>query len=324
MEVQRAKRAIAHASAVADQAELNLAVRGNAAARIVGRMPGALVRQGVHGVHLLGRQRFGRRVLDDEDVVRVLLDERVRRERVEVLVLQREAARVFQLVGLHVLESRQRDRLERGLRRTRAVHRAGDERQVRHIEPGCQRVGDGDDRLFAHSVGNEVGARIEQDGALERIRPVIVMREPAQARLDAAEDDGHVLVRAPDQVPVDDAGVVGTQARLSAGGVRVGLAPLLRDRVVVHHRVHVPRRHEKAQPRPPEHVDAGRVAPIRLRDDADPVAVGLEDARDDGAAERGVVDVGIAAHIGEIDAIPPAIAHLRAVHGKKCHENPRL
>ena len=43
----------------------------------------------------------------------------------------------------------------------------------------------------------------------------------------------------------------------------------------------------------------------------------LEHARDNRHAERRLVDVRIAAHVGEIDAIPTASPHIVHIHGKK-------
>ena len=221
MEVERAEGAIAHAPAVARQRELHLGQRRHAARRVVARVPRAFVRQVVDGVELLGCQRLGRWVLHDEHAMRVFLDQRVRRKRVEVFQLQAEAARIGQLVGLHVRKRWQHDGLVHVLDRPRAVRRAGDERQVRHRQARCQRIGDGHDRTLAHAVRHHVGARVQQHRSLQRIGPVVVVRQPPQAGLDAAQDDGRVLERAADQVAVHHARMVGPQPHFPAR--RVGI-----------------------------------------------------------------------------------------------------
>ena len=140
------------------------------------------------------------------------------------------------------------------------------------------------------------------------------MREPAQARLDAAEDDGRLLVRAADQVAVHHRRMVRSLARLPARRIRIALALLLGNRIVVHHGVHVARRNEEPEARLAEHGYAPLVGPVGLRDEADPVAVGLEQPRDDGAAERGMIDVRIARHVHEIDRVPSAIEHIAVAY----------
>ena len=317
MEGERAERALAEAAAVAGQAELHLADGGHAASRLVHRVVRARVRQSVHGVHLALRKRRGGRVLHDELVVGIRLHEALASEGIAVLVLHGEAARVLQLVILHGGKRRQRHRVVHVLERRGAVHRAVDEREVLDGQPRVQRVGDLDDGMLPHAVRHEVGPRIQQDGALQLVRPVVVVRKPPQAGLDAAQNERSLLERAPDQVAVHHGSVVRTPARLTARRVRVAASTLLRHRVVVHHRVHVAGRYEEGQPRFAEHGDAFRIVPIGLRDDAHLVAVRLQQTRDDGHAERRMIDVGVARHVYEIDPIPAAFEHLLARYRQK-------
>ena len=100
--------------------------------------------------------------------------------------------------------------------------------------------------MLAHAVEQDVGAGVEQHGALELVLPVVVVRQAAQARLDAADDDGLVLERAADEVAVDRDGAVGPRARDAAGGVGVLVSRFLVHGVVVDHRVHVAGRDEEA------------------------------------------------------------------------------
>ena len=81
--------------------------------------------------------------------------------------------------------------------------------------------------------------RIEQDRALALVRPVVVVREPPQARLDAADDDGLAAVGPADEIAVDRHGVVGALTHDAAGGIGVGLPVGLGDSIVVDHRVHI-------------------------------------------------------------------------------------
>ena len=81
-----------------------------------------------------------------------------------------------------------------------------------------------------------------------RVRPVIVMRQPSQTRLNAADEDGHVLVGLADKVAVDRGGVVRALAHDAAGGEGVGFPVVLGDGIVVDHGVHIAAGDQKAEP----------------------------------------------------------------------------
>ena len=169
--------------------------------------------------------------------------------------------------------------------------------------------------MLAHAVDQKVRAGVEKDGALEFIRPVIVVGQAAQARLDASDDEGRVLVGAADQVAVDRDRVVGARARDAAGGVGVRVPAVLSDRVMVDHGVHVAGGHKKAQTRLAQDLDACGVAPVGLADDAHAVTVRLEHSGDDGHAKAGVVHIGVSADVDEVALIPAAGLHVRAGYG---------
>ena len=42
-------------------------------------------------------------------------------------------------------------------------------------QPACQPVGNGKDGRFSHAVGKQVGLRIQQNGALKPVRPVVIV-----------------------------------------------------------------------------------------------------------------------------------------------------
>ena len=241
----------------------------------------------------------------------------MREVRVEVPALDAKAAGVLGLVGAHCLPGGENHGVNALLGGSRAVDRSGDPAYVVDVHAAVERVGNLDDGALAHAVGDDVGAGVQKDRTLERIRPVVVVGEAAQRRLDAAKHDGHVLVRAADEVAVDHVRVVGAQSHLAAGGVEVLGATVLRHGVVVDHRVHVAAAHEKRQARLAQDGDACGVAPVGLRDDAHLVAVRLQHARDDGAGKRGVVNVGVAAHKDKVALVPAARLHVLARDGEK-------
>ena len=312
VEVERAERALAQAAAVAGKRELHLGDGRDAAGGVVHGVRGAGVGKLVDRVELRRGKRKGGRVLYHVDAVLVLLDKRMREVRVKVSALDAKAARVLGLVGAHCLPGGENHGIHALLGGSRAVDRSGDPAYVVDVHAAVERVGNLDDGALAHAVGDDVGAGVQKDRTLERIRPVVVVGEAAQRCLDAAQHDGHVLVRAADEVAVDHVRVVGAQAHLAAGGVEVLGAAVLCHGVVVDHRVHVATAYEKRQARLAQDGDACGVAPVGLRDDAHLVAVRLQHARDDGAGKRGVVNVGVTAHKDEVALVPAARLHVLA------------
>ena len=79
--------------------------------------------------------------------------------------------------------------------------------------------GDLDDGAFGVAIDQDVGLGVEQQRAAHLVRPVIVMGDAAQRRLDAAQNHGHVLVRLAAALGIDQGGAVGPSAALAAGGI---------------------------------------------------------------------------------------------------------
>ena len=143
------------------------------------------------------------------------------------------------------------------------------------------------------------------------------MRHAAKARLDAAKHDGRVLENTANEVRVHNRCMVGPPPRLPAGRVGILATTFLRNRVVVHHGVHVASGNEEGKPRLAENGDALRVVPIRLSDDAHAITVRFEQTPDDGRAKGGVVDVSIARDVDEVELFPTAGQDGLARHGQE-------
>ena len=317
VERERAESALAKAPPVARERELHFLDGGHAARRVVVGVRGADERQAVDRVELGGCKRSRGRVLHDELVLAIGLDQAFSRHMVAVRVLHGEAFRVGARVRTHGAVSGQQLVVVDMIKRARAEYRAIDESKVTDRKPRIQGIGDFHNGVLPHAIGHKVGVRIEQNRPLQRVRPVIVVGKASQTRLDASDDDGNVLEHASDQVRVHHNRVVGAQPTLAPRREGVRTAALLGDRIVIHHRVHVPRAHEEPQTRAPKRSDAFRITPIGLGDHADLVVVRLEKTADDGRAERRVINVRIARHVHEVALVPTALAHVVAVHGKK-------
>ena len=121
------------------------------------------------------------------------------------------------------------------LKRFRAIHRAVDERDVRHVKPSRQRIGDLHDGMLAHAIADQVGAGVKQNRTLQLVRPVIIMSQTAKRCLDATQNNGNILIRAANQVAIDHRCTIGAKPHFAAGRERIGAAMLLGNRIVIHH-----------------------------------------------------------------------------------------
>ena len=317
MEGEGAKRALAKTAAVGADGKLDLGKGRHAACRVVVGMPIACVGELGHLVHLIGGERRRRRVLHHIDAVGVGLYQAMPGDGVHVLLLNVKAARVVELVGGKVVPAGQQVVVVDLVERTRAVDGAVDIGDLIDGQSRVERVGDLDNRVLAHAVDEDVGARVEQYRTLELVLPVVVVGQAAQARLDAADNDGSVLERLADEIAVDRDGTVGAVTFLAAGGIGVGVAAVLGHRIVVDHGVHVAGADEKAQARLAEHSDAGGVSPVGLTDDAHLVAVRVEDTADDGHAKAGMVHIGVAADVDKVALVPAACIHVGSTDGEE-------
>ena len=202
----------------------------------------------------------------------------------------------------------------------RKIRRAAHILYFPHGDAAVEQRGDAAQRVLAHPVAEQVGARIDEDRAADAVLPVIVMREPAGGSLDAADDNRHVAVRFADAVAVDDHGAVGTPARPAAGGIPVVAASLLSGGIMRDHRIDVARVDEEAQPRAAERLERRAAFPVGLRENRYAEARRLKNAGDDRRAERGVIDVRVAGDEYEIGRVPAAGAHVRGAYRQKGHK----
>ena len=159
------------------------------------------------------------------------------------------------------------------------IERRHTEASTRHILNGLDRYTlmqvrrDLEERPLAHAVDEQVGHAVDEDGAPHIIRPIIVMREPAQARLDAADDDRHIGIQLAQAARVDDRRTFRPAAAFAARRILVLMKFLLRRRELVEQRIHVAGRDEERETRFSETVEIPRRMPVRLCDDADAIAV---------------------------------------------------
>ena len=107
MERQGAETAGTKASPVAYQAELDLRNGRNASGCLVGGMIRSHIRIGIHIIHFLAGQGFGRRILHHPDVVRIGLCQPLSRIGICISVLNGKASCIGHGISLYLCKGRQ-------------------------------------------------------------------------------------------------------------------------------------------------------------------------------------------------------------------------
>jgi hypothetical protein len=171
-----------------------------------------------------------------------------------------------------------------------------------------------DDGPFGAAEDQQIGFRIRQHGAAHLVRPVIVVRDAAQAGFDRA--DHHVGARKSlaTALRVDDDRVIRAPVRLGVGRVGVVGTRLAIGGVAIDHRIHVPGSNAEKQIRPAEYLESLGRQPVGLADDADAKALRFEQAPDQRHAEARVVDVGVAGDQNDVAGVPAEFIHFRPRH----------
>jgi hypothetical protein len=199
------------------------------------------------------------------------------------------------LVVTDLLEGRNGERARRGL--------GPDDRGAADAVEALAAVetaGDLDGLELAGTVDEDVGPRVEEDGAADVVAPVVVVGEAAQGGLDAAENDGDALVQLAKAVGVDDDGPVGHAGGVGGVGIERPL-PLERG-VVDEHGVDRAGRDAEEEAGPPKLEEVRRPLPVGRLDDADLPALGVEDPGDHADGRERMVGVRLAAHQDDIEA----------------------
>ena len=247
MRDNRAEVAAAKTAAMAHEAELHLADGRHAAVLFVDRMVGAHIGQVVDGVHARLIEGHGWLVLHHAPLV-VLLGEPPPADGVLLQIFQLKRGRELFFARLHCLIRRQCLVVPNIVEIRHTVAGALHVLDVLHGHALLQIRRDLDDGPLPHAEDKQIRHAVHEDGAAHLIRPVIVVRETAQAGLDAAEDDGYVRIELPQAVAIDDGRPLRATARAPARRISIIVAHLARRRILIQHRVHIAGRNKKPQP----------------------------------------------------------------------------
>jgi hypothetical protein len=186
-----------------------------------------------------------------------------------------------------------------------------------HRLAGGQAVGDLDNRPLGVAIQEQVALAVHHHRAADFVRPVVVMRDAAQAAFDAAEHDGRVREGFAAALAVDDGGTVGPLAAHVARGVGVVGADFAVRRVAVDHGIHVAAGHAPKQVGFAQGLEGLGAGPVGLGDDADPKTLVFQHAADHRHAKARVVHIGVARDEHDVAAVPAQLGHFGAAHRQK-------
>ena len=165
--------------------------------------------------------------------------------------------------------------------------------------------------LFSHSICDEVGIAILKDAGAETLLPIVVVHHSAQACLDASEHDGHIGKELPEDVGIDDGGVLWTQVVPPVGTVCILAPEAAGSGVFVHHAVHASGRDAEEETGTSQLLEVAKIpVPVGLGHDSYAQALCLEQTPYDSGSEGRMVHIGICAEENHISLFPPTQVHL--------------
>ena len=202
----------------------------------------------------------------------------------------------------------------RGLLQLVQPRRAG---YAAQIFTGVQPLGAFQGGAFAHAPDKQVGLGVHKNGLAKRVRPEVVMAHAPQAALDAAQNQRQTGKGPAGQVGVYQTGPVGARARLAARGVGVVMALFAKGRVVGQQGIQRASADASEQAWPAHDQKIIGVFPARLGHNARAVAVVDQPARQQNAAEGGMVHIGVAGDEEHVQTVPAKRVHFGRAHGHK-------
>ena len=161
--------------------------------------------------------------------------------------------------------------------------------------------------MFTHTVDEEVGTGVDEDGGHEFVLPIVIMGESAHGGLDTADDDRYIGIELLEDPAVGDGAVIGSHTGFTVRCIGIVGTTSLGGGVMVDHRVHRTGRDGKIEFGTTELLEIPEVAmPIGLGHYGDAVSGCFECPTDDGCCKRGMIDIRIAGEEDNVHFIPAA------------------
>ena len=121
------------------------------------------------------------------------------------------------------------------------------------------------DRVFPHSIHQEICTAFHQNRRSDRIRPVVIVCKPPQGCLQSADSNHYIRICSANALAICNHGTVWTKSGFSAGGIRILAAFSLGSGIMCHHGINIAACHQKCQLGLSKPHDVLGAPPIRLR-----------------------------------------------------------
>ena len=145
---------------------------------------------------------------------------------------------------------------------------------------------------------------------LHLIFPVIVMCHTSEACLDSTKDYRSFLKSLTNQITVYNNSTVRPQTHFTARRIRILLAVLFCNGIVINHGIHIAGTYKEAKARLSKYGNTLLPAPVGLWDNSHFIAPALQKAADNSSTKRGMIYVSISCHVDKIHLIPASVLHV--------------
>ena len=186
----------------------------------------------------------------NELFVVIILDNSLTAYRVLIFVLNSEGTSVFTLVLLYFIEVKfLGNRIIYRVILCAKIDTASLVSDFLDRNSAVKKLGKGENNALAHSIGQNVCARVYKHGATDFVVPIVVVCKSTKRRLKSAYDNRHIAIRLSYAVTVNYNGTVRALAHFAPRGIVIIRALLLRGGIVRNHTVNVACAYQKAKSR---------------------------------------------------------------------------
>ena len=195
----------------------------------------------VNPIHLLLTQRLCGWILHHINPLPIWLYQTLSGKWICIAVLDVKARCIAPFVCLKLPKIRQKLIIMDSLQAFCVINGSVDKCNVLYINSPFKGVSNFHNGSLSHSIGDQIRLSVQKNGTLQPIRPIIVMSQTPQAGLYPSCNHRNILINGSNQVAVNHNRVIGTFSHYASRRIGILLSALFRNRIMVHHRIHIPR-----------------------------------------------------------------------------------
>ena len=174
-----------------------------------------------------------------------------------------------------------------------------------------------DGGFLAHAIRYHVGLTVNEDAWTETLLPIVEVHHAPETGLDAAQYHRHIGIELPQNLGIDDGGVLWPHVVTAVGTVGIFASESSCGGVFVHHRVHAAGCNAEEQTWSSQALEVAVVSvPVGLRHYGHSQSLSLHYATYHRCSERRVIHIGIGAEEYHVSAIPAAQVHFASGGGE--------